>query len=337
VPTVTGVGRWARAALTAGVLLVAVSYSLTFGGAAVASAATDGCSSFSTVAASQGAQIEVAETGALVGSASADTPAAQAAADSQGVSNAYASEPYPGSDPLSVLTLVQTVTQLPLPAYPALAQTSYPTKPEASVAAPGLSLKALSKETSSTASATSGGGDAANGGAGLLAATASAGCGADGTVTALAESDDQAFSVAAGLLRIGRVHSLGRAVVGANGVPKLDSELEVAQMTVAGQSVELTPDGLTNGGSSTALPPTASLSQTLAGAGITITYLAPTRDADGHGIVSAGVAITMARQAQGSRPTTATYVLGQSYARAQSGGSIGESSVDPGSDVASGG
>jgi hypothetical protein len=306
----TAVARRSLAALTAGSLVVAVSC-VTLIGLSVAAAAA--CSSFSAVAASQGVQLGIHHTGLLVGEDDVDAPAAQAAADSQGTSNAYAAEPYPGTDVMSVLPLAG----LPTSTYAPLAQTTYPMHPHASVSAPGLLLKALSEETSSTASA-SGGADGGGGtGAGTLAATATAGCGADGTARARAESDDQAFSLDAGLLRIGRVHSLAQVVVGADGAPRLDSQLDIAQMAVAGQTVELSPQGLTIGGSSTALPLTASVAQALASAGITVTYLAPTSDKDGNGIVSPGVAITVARQAYGSQPTTVTYVLGESYDRAQ--------------------
>jgi hypothetical protein len=310
----TGVARWSRAVLSAGLVVVAGSGFFTFMGPSP-DAASEGCASFGAVAAALGARTAVDNTGELVNGVTADIPTAQAAADSQGVSSGYAAAPYPGPDVLSLLPLAG----LPTSTYPPMAQTSYPTHPEASVAAPGVSLKSHSQETSSNANASSGVASGPGEGGGVLVATASAGCAADGTVNAVAESDDQAVSFAAGLLRIGRVHSLAQVVVGANGVPRLDSKLEVAQMTLAGQTVELTPAGLTIGGSSTALPPSASLSQVLAGAGITVTYLAPTRDADGNGIVSAGVVITVARQAQATQPTTVSYVLGQSYARAQRG------------------
>ncbi|MHB8463523.1 MAG: hypothetical protein ACYDH6_18625 [Acidimicrobiales bacterium] len=319
----TGVARGSRAVLSAGVVVVAGFGFFAFVGPSAA-AVGDACASFGAVAASLGARTAVDNTGELVNGVTADIPTAQAAADSQSVSSTYAAAPYPGSDVLSVFSLAG----LPTSTYPPMAQTSYPTHPDASVTAPGVSLKGHSQETSSNASATSGAATGPGEGAGLMVATANAGCATHGTVKALAESDDQAVGFAGGLLRIGRVHSLAQVVVGANGVPRLDSKLEVAQMTVAGQTVELSPAGLSIGGSSTALPPSASLSQVLADAGVTVTYLAPTRDADGNGIVSAGVAITMARQAQATQPTTVSYVLGQSYARAQRG--VSDTGLSPG-------
>jgi hypothetical protein len=56
------------------------------------------------------------------------------------------------------------------------------------------------------------------------------------------------------------------------------------------------------------------LADTLAGAGVTVRYLAPSATPDGAGIVSAGVEVQVTRQVTGSAPTTVSYVLGRSFA-----------------------
>jgi hypothetical protein len=300
------VRRWG-AALTVGVLAVAASYFL----AGISTAEPRVCSNFSGVAAAQGVQEEVSNTGYVVNTVAADIPAAQAFVNSQGLSSAYAAEPYPGGDALSLFGLAG----LPQSTYPAVAQSSYPAKPQAEVSSPGVSLSAVSHEFSSLAAATSGAAQgAADVRAGVLKATAKAGC-ADGTVTAKSESDDEGFSLAAGLLRIGRLHSLAQVITGPDGVPHLTSTLDVGQLTVAGQTVELNSQGLLIGGSTRPLPASDPLTRVLATAGIKVTYLAATTDRDGKGIVSAGLSITTAAQGQGSGPTTETYVLGQAHAR----------------------
>src|ERR1700736_835528 len=89
----TAVPRRSPAAPTAGLFVVVVSC-FTFIGPSVAAPAAV-CSTFTAVAATQGVQLGVHHTGLLVGEDDVDAPAAQAAADSQGTSNAYAAEPYP--------------------------------------------------------------------------------------------------------------------------------------------------------------------------------------------------------------------------------------------------
>jgi hypothetical protein len=234
---------------------------------------------------------------------------------------AYAAGPYPGANVLYAFGLASQ----PQSDYPPLAQSSYPTQGHAASSAPGVTLTADSQPSSSSGTATSGVQSGATAAMGVASATAAAGCAATGTVTARAESDDQVFSLDGGLLRIGRVHSMAEVVVGPDGQPQVRSQLDVAQMTVAGQTVEFSDKGLVAGGSPTALPPSAAATQELASEGITVMYLAASRDPDGKGIVSPAVAITVAHQAQAPQPTELTYVLGQSYARAAANGSgLGE-------------
>lgn len=271
------------------------------------------CSNFTAVGASQGVQGEVNHSGFLVDEEDVDAPAAQAVVDSQGDSAGYAADPYPGDSVLTALGL----TPVPASDYPALAQSSYPTQPHAAVSGPGISLTADSQSLSSSADATNDGQSATTASVGALTATALAQCGGDGTVTANAVSDIQALSFGDGLLRIGVVHSAANAVTSKDGKDVLSGELDTGQITVGGQSAELTSAGLVANGSSTALPSADPFNQELSAAGINLRYLAERSDADGNGIVSPGIAVTLTHQGYGAQPSDITYVLGQSYARAQ--------------------
>lgn len=277
------------------------------------------CANFTAVGASQGVQGKVDHSGFIVDEEDVDVPAAQAVVDSLGDSGGYAAEPYPGSSVLTALGL----TPVPASDYPAVAQSSYPTQPHTAVSAPGVSLTADSQSLSSSADATSGGQSGTAASVGALAATALARCGGDGTVTANAVSNDQGLSFDGGVLRMGVVDSGAKAVTGGDGKDLLSAELDAGQITVGGQSAELTPAGLVANGSGTSLPSVDPLNQVLSAAGITVTYLAERRDPDGNGIVSPGMAVTLTHQGYGAQPTDVTYVFGQSYARALNGAAAG--------------
>jgi hypothetical protein len=70
-------------------------------------------------------------------------------------------------------------------------------------------------------------------------------------------------------------------------------------------------------------------------AGVTVTYLAASTDADGFGVVAPGVQITVRRQAVGTGPTEVVYTFGRSYARAMSGVTPAPAAVIDGNTAAS--
>lgn len=298
-------------AAVAGLVAAAI---LAVGPPARASADT-GCSNFLAVAASQGVQGEVDHSGLLLDEEDVDAPEAQAAVDSLGDSSGYAAGAYPGTSVVTALGL----TPVPESDYPALAQSSYPTKPHDGVSAPGVSITADSQSLLSSANATSQGGSGTTASIGSVVTSALAQCAGDGTVSANATSDGRAVSFGDGVLSIGVVHSAAKAVTGADGKDVLSAELDAGHITVGGQNAELTPAGLAAAGSSVALPSAQPINQELSAAGISVRYLAAARDPDGNGIVAPGIAVILTHQGYGTQPTDTTYVFGQSYARAQSG------------------
>jgi hypothetical protein len=272
--------------------------------------------SFSALAAADGVQVAMTSKGFLiVDGGSAGQPSAQAVVDSLGTSVAYAASPYPTDAALTFPGLAVSLGAPALPAYPLIAQSSHPTAPKATVEQGPVHLTAESAERSSRGRAgtvPAGGGD---GGTGFGRSEADAGVVADptGPVTSTAVSTVEAFSAGDGALRIGRVRSEATVVRDPDGEPKRHSALEVAQVTVAGQTVGFGEGGVVFPGGPAAVPQNP-LAEALAGAGVTVRYLAPSATPDGGGIVSAGIEVQVTRQVTGSAPTTVSYVLGRSFA-----------------------
>src|SRR5205807_8739835 len=82
-------------------------------------------------------------------------PIARAALDSLGTSQALSAGPYPGDLAASLPGTVRTTSGLPLPDYPLLAATTLGDPPK-EIVAPGMSLRAESRERRSTSRATIG-------------------------------------------------------------------------------------------------------------------------------------------------------------------------------------
>ena len=272
--------------------------------------------SFSGIAAADGVQVGVTSKGfLLVEGGSAGLPSAQAVLDSLGQSTAYAAFPYPTEAALIVPGLAASAGGPELPRYPLIAQSSHPTTPSATVEKGPVHLQAESAERSSKTQAVAAAANAADGTT-VGRTESDAGVAADlaGPVTSTAASTVEAFSAAGGTLRVGRVHSAATVARGPGEDPKVTSSLEVAQVTVAGQTVSFGEGGLVFPGGPAAAAPANPLAAALADAGVTVRYLAPVRTPDGAGIVSAGIEVRVTRQVTETGPTTASYVLGRSFA-----------------------
>jgi hypothetical protein len=271
--------------------------------------------SFSGLAAADGVQVAMSSKGFLVvDGGSAGQPSAQAVVDSLGTSVAYAASPHPTDAALTGPGLAASMGAPALPAYPFIAQSSHPTTPKATVEQGPVRLTAESAERSSTGRAGTVPASRDDGTAfGRSEADADVVADPAGPVASTAVSTVEAFSAADGVLRIGRVRSEATVVRDPDGEPKRHSTLDVAQVTVAGQSVGFGEGGLVFPGGPAAVPRNP-VADTLAGAGVTVRYLAPSATPDGAGIVSAGVEVQVTREVTGSAPTTVSYVLGRSFA-----------------------
>ena len=287
--------------LAAGTLIMAVGVSMprTVGAA----------TTFEAVAAADGIRVGMRVPNAPVTDTPVDSggPTAQAVLNSSGVSRAFASHPYPGE---AVVTGPGTVAgftggQVSPPAYPFVVASDYPTVPKQSNESGPYSLKATSGERRSESEARVG---AASGP--LVSSQAVVELDAAGGATSAAVSD--VSSLAVGDVRLGRVLSTARVARGADGALTRSSDLQVTGFTVAGTTVALGPSGLTLAGSAVPLPPADPVRQTLAGAGITVTYLAA--QPHPNGVVAPGLAITAPVQLAGGSTATVTYTLGQTSA-----------------------
>lgn len=301
-----------RARITARVVVVAGVPALCLAiSAAGTSLADASCLSFGTVAAGDGVRIHVNHTGYVADQADAQGPAAQAVANSRGISNGYAGAPYPGDAALSGLAQAGQDPSA-LPVYVA---SQFPTDPSNSKSAGTFELVSSSKLSTSSASAKGGGPAGPGASAGASSTTARAGCDDSGGISSTAVTDAEAVSLAGGVLRLGRVHGEAHAKVGSAGRTVLSSNLVVGNATVSGQAVEITDKGVQYPGGAQSLPGNP-LADALAAADITVTWLAASKDPDGGGITAPGLRISVARTVSAAQPTVVTYTFGRAYARA---------------------
>jgi hypothetical protein len=299
--TITMRARKSVMGLAAGTLIMAAGVSMpkTVGAA----------TTFEAVAAADGIRVGMRVPNAPVTDTPVDSggPTAQAVLNSSGVSRAFASHPYPGE---AVVTGPGTVAgftggQVSPPAYPFAVASDYPTVAEQSNESGPYILKVSSGERRSESEARVG---AAPGP--LVSSQAVVELDAAGGATGAAVSD--VSSLAVGDVRLGRVLSTARVTRGADGDLTRSSDLQVTGFTVAGTAVALGPAGLTLAGSAVPLPPADPVRQTLAGAGITVTYLAA--QPQPNGVVAPGLAISAPVQLAGGNTATVTYTLGQTSA-----------------------
>lgn len=269
------------------------------------------CDLFDVIASADGVRVSVAQPGELlVESADAQGPAAQATANGLGISQAYAGAPYPGEAATSGVALAgQDPEQIPV-----YITSQFPSKREASRDIPSGKLVATSAEQLSTAEAKATSGADGQASAGTTTSTARAGCSETGDLVADATTDTEAASFVAGTLRLGRVRSEAHAVIGKDGKPVLSSSLTAGQTTVAGQTVGVTDKGIVYPGGSVPLSDNP-LTGALAGAGISVTYVAAVPDSDGKGITAPGLRVETTRQVTGTGPLVTTYTFGRARAR----------------------
>lgn len=269
------------------------------------------------VAAAQGVQVMVSASDNLLLAAplGAGVPVAQACVD-YGVkeTSGFASSPYPGETVVTAAGLARGVTDLPIPDYPAYAASRYPSAPESGVEQQGYSLRSRSDETSSSAQARSGlGEDAGSAGSSMASAESSVDPGA-GSSAATARAGTEPLTINE-VLRLGEVRSVATARVGRDGKLERGSELTVGRTTVAGQAVEITPDGVKAADQGAALPDTVGPEEALAEAGVRVGYLRAEQTQ--RGVLSAGIEVRVRQQDQETGAVyTVQYVFGRAFAAA---------------------
>ncbi|HMC38645.1 MAG TPA: hypothetical protein VKI19_03220 [Acidimicrobiales bacterium] len=277
--------------------------------------------SFDVIGAADGMRTQVYVPDAPLSSQVVDAgaPTAQTEVNELGTSTGFASNPYPGATILSGPGLVAGETNLNLPGYPLVAQSSAPSTPSAS--AEGGLLKAASTATMSSASAVAGAPTAVNG-VGDLTATALSQIDSDGGVTAQAAGEAQDIALA-GVLHIGAVKSTATLEVGPDGTSHPSTQTVVSDATIAGVAVTIDSHGITLAGTDHALPDTSSVTAPLASAGLTVTVTRPTITPTQ--VLSGALVITESKSGD-----TYTYTFGRAVAAVQTASGPGPA-TPPGS------
>lgn len=300
-------------------------------GAGSAPAAAEG--SFRALAAADGARVSVIAVNSPGTNVPFDAgaPVAQAALDSLGTNQSFASQPYPGDVVISGPGLIAGVTngQVTLPNYPFYVSADYPIVPEQTVQYPGYELKATAAEREAAASARSGGSSDAN--AALLSAATARTTNDGSTVTG--EASSVATGFAAGPLTIGRINAKASVSRQPDGTLARRSGLEISGAKVGETAVSISPQGIAVGSANTPVPDGSALTKALTDAGVTVKYLAG-RDTE-TGLVAPALEVSWTRAVPGPvSPITLVWTLGRAVARIDGGGGI--ASAGPGVTTAAG-
>lgn len=250
-------------------------------------------------------------------------PSAQAALDSIGGSQAFASFPYPGENAVTAPALIAGASggQINLPSYPFFVGSSYPVAPKAESGSGPYSIKAESTDTSSTSSASVG--VDSNGQAALgLAKSQASTVATPEAVTSEASSLVTGFAV--GPLKIGQVISTAK-VVFSGGTVTRDADTKVNGAMVGETPVSFTAKGLVVGSSPVPVDPKP-IVDALAAAKIGVEFM-PRQDTE-TGVVAPTIRVTQRDDAGQS----ITYVLGRTSAFAQGEGTESPAATGPADD-----
>lgn len=245
-------------------------------------------------------------------------PSSTATVSSLQGSTAQASLAYPGEIVLNGPGLCKLfVPQCDVPDYPFFVDTQYGTKNDARVQYGLTVLEAASRANTSKGSAVSSQGDPAS--AGGQNASTSVGTIDPDTGTAQANAATVTDAISFGeTLKIGSVHATASVTQEPGKDVVRKATLEVKGLTIAGQAVGITSEGLVVGENPTPLPAGNPFEQALAQAGIKLRWLAGYDTTDG--IVAPQLEITAQGQMPGlPAPSTLTIRLGYAFAAVQAG------------------
>jgi hypothetical protein len=236
-------------------------------------------------------------------------PSTHAVLDTTGRSEAYASFPYPGDNVVTAPPLIAGASggKINLPAYPFFVNSSFPSIPKQEAGSGPYAIKAESTDTSSTGSASAGlnsEGQAALG----LARSASSTTEDAGSVLSQAATEVTAFAV--GPLKIGRVFSTAKTVLGSDGRLTRQADTQITGVMVGDTAVAITPKGLVAGGQSSPLN-TAPVHDLLTQAKINVELMP--QDNAASGVVAPAVRVTQ-QDGSGQSGMTAVYLIGAASA-----------------------
>lgn len=262
---------------------------------------------FAGVATADAARVTVVVPNAPATSNVVDTgvTSAQAVVTSAGTSRAYASNPYPGENAVTLHGTLAGFGVAGVPPYPLYAESMNPGTPKAEIGTGPFHLLATSTPTTSDGVATSG--LAGEQSALLTSAVTSVHQEDDGGVLSKAESKVQGF--AAGPLKIASIVSSAQTKLPATGgALEKASSLDITGVSVNDVAVRLTDKGLVAQGQTVPVDPKA-LEEALAQAHIKLTYLAPENLP--NGIVGAGLRVSTQFTLPGSPPSDVVWQFGR--------------------------
>ncbi|WP_329567030.1 hypothetical protein [Streptomyces sp. NBC_01361] len=268
-------------------------------------------------ATAQGVQVTVSASNdtLLQAPTGVGVPVAQACVNyAVGESSGWASSPYPGETVISAPALIGSQTGQKFPGYPAYAASKYPSDESATSGQDPHVMRSHSTKTSTKAEASTvlGSQDTAAASTKAIAHTSVDPDALTGKATATSDTKPWAVN---GVLELGRVLSSATATVDRDGKVVRDSELSIGRTEIAGQGVEISPDGIKVVGQTAPLPDAADPAKALAAAGIKIRYLDEKRTE--QGVVSAGLEVQARQQdTQSGAVYTVTYVFGRASADA---------------------
>jgi hypothetical protein len=234
-------------------------------------------------------------------------PSTHAVLDTTGRSEAYASFPYPGENVVTAPPLIAGASggQINLPAYPFFVGSNHPSVPKQEAGSGLYTIKAESSDASSTGSATAGINSEGQAALGLARSSSSTVAAAEG-VTSQASTEITSFAL--GPLRLGRVFSNAKAVLGSDGNLTREADTQIVGTMVGDTAVAITPKGVVVAGQATPLD-TKAVHDLLSQAKIDAQVMP--REDPATGVVAPAVRVTQQDQSSG---TKATYLIGAASA-----------------------
>ena len=236
-------------------------------------------------------------------------PTAQAAIDSLGSSQGFASLPYPGETATSVPGLVSTLTGKSLPSYPFIVNSSYPSNPSRQVDQPGYHLSSVSEATSTTATATAGESLSSPSEVGGFAKATVANA-ADGFVARSTAHVD----LSTGGVTVSGVVATAEVRRSPSGTITKTSSLSIAGLSVGGVKIGVDNEGLTVLGTKVPLGAGGAV-DSLDVNGTKVSYLKPSSTSDS--VLSPGLQIETMQQlpAPVRAPAMIRFTLGRAFAQ----------------------
>lgn len=276
-----------------------------------------GLKAFSGSATAEGVRLSLSATNAPVTNTPVDgtAPIAEAALDSLGSSEAFASSPYPGYYAVAGPGLIRALSQgrLDLPGYPLYARSEYPAAPQQQVEHPLVALAAESSENHARGVARSGLDQDATTSSGVRQLSEAAVRAAENRTDATADASSSVYGLRVGPLALTEFQARARIVRSATG--------ETTRTATSGGSgrfgsveFRISDDGIHLADQSVAEPPEpAEPLEVVSGHGASLTWLRP--EADDRHVASPVLILTFEQPVPGNiSPVGMRIVIGRAQA-----------------------